>query len=90
LHAPLHPWQKAGAALLIVSDLSGDAMEVKIDILERPIKRIQEVCCLMGVEDKFDRALAELETFLESEVADGETRETVLTDNGFRFLRDRL
>jgi hypothetical protein len=65
-------------------------MEIQIDILEKPIKRIQEICSLMGVDKQFDRALPELETFLESEVANGETRETVLTDDGFRFLQERL
>jgi len=33
---------------------------------------------MMGTAEKFDRALPELETFLEGEVAKGETRETRL------------
>ena len=41
----------------------------KIDILDKPIERIQETCAMMGVADQFDRALPDLETFLEGEVA---------------------
>ena len=62
----------------------------KIDILDKPIERIQETCVMMGIAEKFDRALPELETFLESEVAKGETRETRLTYEGLRYLRNRL
>jgi len=46
-------------------------MRVKITILEKPLERMRETCSLMGIEDKFDKALPELETFLEGEVADG-------------------
>ena len=42
---------------------------------------------MMGVVGKFDRALPELETYLEEQVADGETSETRLTYNGLCFLR---
>jgi len=62
----------------------------KIDILDKPIARIQETCDLMGIADQFDRALPELETFLEGEVANGETSETRLTYDGLRHLRDIL
>jgi hypothetical protein len=62
----------------------------KIDILDKPIERIQETCAMMGIAEKFDRALPELETFLEGEVAKGETRETRLTCDGLRYLRDIL
>jgi len=62
----------------------------KIDILDRPIARIQETCALMGIADQFERALPELETFLEGEVADGETSETRLTYDGLRHLRHLL
>jgi hypothetical protein len=48
----------------------------KIDILDKPIERIQETCAMTGIADQFDRALPELETFLEGEVANGETSET--------------
>ena len=58
-----------------------------IDVLEKPITRIRETCDMMGVVGKFDRALPELETYLESQVADGETSETRLTYNGLCFLR---
>src|SRR5215813_11907313 len=54
----------------------------KIDILDKPIERIQETCAIMGIADQFDRALPELETFLESDVANGETSETRLTYDG--------
>jgi len=62
----------------------------KIDILGKPIARIQETCALMGIADRFDRALPELETFLESEVANGETRESRLTYDGLCYLRQIL
>ena len=62
----------------------------KIDILDKPIERIQETCALMGIADQFDRALPELETFLECEVANGETRETRLTYDGLCYLRQIL
>jgi hypothetical protein len=58
-----------------------------INVLERPISRIRETCEMMGVAQKFDSALPELETFLESQVADGETSETRLTYNGLCFLK---
>jgi hypothetical protein len=57
-----------------------------IDILESPIGRIRKTCEMMGVEGKFDHCLPELETYLESQVADGETSETRLTYNGLCFL----
>jgi len=62
----------------------------KIDILDKPIERIQETCALMGIADQFDRALPELETFLEGEVASGETSETRLTYDGLCYLRQLL
>jgi hypothetical protein len=58
-----------------------------IDILEKPISRIRETCEMMGIAQKFDSALPELETYLESQVADGETGETRLTYNGLCFLK---
>jgi hypothetical protein len=58
-----------------------------IDVLEKPITRIRETCDMMGIVGKFDRALPELETYLEEQVADGETSETRLTYNGLCFLR---
>jgi hypothetical protein len=76
------PWNKA--ARLRFLDMS------KIDILDKPIERIQETCALMGIADQFDRVLPELETFLECEVANGETSETRLTYDGLRFLRQIL
>ncbi len=62
----------------------------KIDILDKPIARIQETCAMMGIADQLDRALPELETFLEGEIANGETSETRLTYNGLCHLRDIL
>jgi hypothetical protein len=58
-----------------------------INILEKPISRIKETCEMMGVAQKFDSALPDLETYLESQVADGETSETRLTYNGLCFLK---
>jgi hypothetical protein len=63
---------------------------VQVNVLERPIERIKETCELMGIADKFDCALPELETFLEAEVAKGEVRETRLTVDGLRYLRRLL
>jgi hypothetical protein len=60
---------------------------VQINVLEVPIERIRETCAMMGIAEKFDRALPELETFLEAEVARGETRETRLTFDGLRYLK---
>ena len=62
----------------------------KIDILDKPIARIQETCAITGIADEFDRALPELETFLEGEVANGETSETRLTYDGLCHLRGIL
>ena len=64
--------------------------EVQINVLEKPIERIKETCSLMGIVDKFNHALPELETYLEAEVAKGETRETRLTYNGLCFLKQKL
>jgi hypothetical protein len=58
-----------------------------INVLEKPISRIKETCEMMGIAQKFDCALPELETYLESQVAEGETRETRLTYNGLCFLQ---
>jgi hypothetical protein len=58
-----------------------------IDVLEKPISRIKETCEMMGIAQKFDSALPELETYLESQVADGETSETRLTYNGLCYLK---
>jgi hypothetical protein len=62
-------------------------MAATIIVLEKPIARIRETCELMGATEKFDRALPDLETFLEGEVAAGETRETRLTYDGLCFLK---
>jgi hypothetical protein len=58
-----------------------------INVLEKPISRIRETCEMMGIGPKFDRALPELETYLESQVADGEGSETRLTYNGLCYLK---
>jgi hypothetical protein len=63
---------------------------VQIDVLEKPIGRIKETCAMMGIAEKFDRALPDLETFLEAEVARGETRETQLTFDGLLYLKQLL
>ena len=59
-----------------------------IDVLEKPITRIRETCEMIGAGEKFDRALPELETYLEGEVANGETSETRLTYDGLCFLKE--
>lgn len=43
---------------------------------------------MVGAAEKFDRALPELETFLEEEVANGETSESRLTYDGLCFLKE--
>jgi hypothetical protein len=63
---------------------------VEINVLEKPIERIKETCAMMGIAEKFDRALPELETFLEGEVAKGETSETRLTFDGLCYLKEVL
>jgi hypothetical protein len=63
-------------------------MATKVGILDRPIERIRETCEMMGIVDKFDRALPELETYLEGEVAAGEVSETRLTFEGLCFLKE--
>jgi hypothetical protein len=63
---------------------------VEINVLEKPIERIKETCELMGIADRFDRALPELETFLEAEIAQGEVRESKLTFDGLCYLRRLL
>jgi hypothetical protein len=60
---------------------------VTISVLEKPIERIRETCEMMGAADKFEHALGELETYLEEEVASGQTSETRLTYDGLCFLR---
>jgi hypothetical protein len=59
---------------------------VTIGILEKPIERIKTTCELAGAREKFERTLPELETYLEEEVARGETSETRLTYDGLCFL----
>ncbi|MCC8946729.1 hypothetical protein H8A97_16845 [Bradyrhizobium sp. Arg62] len=63
---------------------------VEINVLEKPIERIKQTCELMGIADRFDRALPELETFLEAEIAHGEVRESKLTLDGLCYLRQLL
>jgi hypothetical protein len=42
---------------------------------------------MTDVAEKFDRALAELETYLEKEIAAGETSDTRLKFDGLYFLK---
>jgi hypothetical protein len=63
---------------------------VQIDVLEKPIERIKQTCAMMGIAERFDRALPDLETFLEGEVANGETRESRLTMDGLLYLKQLL
>ena len=62
-------------------------MAVIINVLDKPIQRIRKTCEMVGAIDKFERALPELETYLEEEVARGETSETRLTYDGLCFLQ---
>lgn len=66
------------------------AMPATLSILERPIERIRQTCEMMGVAEKFDRALPELEIYLEKEIAADETSETRLTFEGLCFLKQAL
>jgi len=61
-----------------------------VTILEKPITRIRETCEMMGAGDRFDRLLPDLETYLEGEVASGETSETRLTYHGLVYLKARF
>ena len=61
---------------------------VTIDILDKPVQRMRNTCKLVGARDKFERALPELETFLEAEIARGETSEARLTYDGLCFLKE--
>jgi hypothetical protein len=61
---------------------------VTINILDKPIERIRETCELVGAREKFERVLPELETFLEAEIARGETSEARLTYDGLCFLKE--
>lgn len=61
-------------------------MAEAVKFLEKPIERIRETCEMVGAADKLDRLLPELESYLEGEVAAGETRETRLTFEGLCFL----
>ena len=65
-------------------------MAASIDILEKSIERIKETCEMVGAAEKFERAVPELETYLEAEVAAGETRETRLTFDGLKFLKEKF
>ncbi|WP_456674507.1 hypothetical protein [Bradyrhizobium sp. RDM12] len=62
-------------------------MNAQINIFEKPIERIKKTCDLMGLGADFEQRLPELETYLESLVADGETSEDRLTVNGLAFLK---
>lgn len=59
-----------------------------INVLEKPIARIRQTCEMAGASDRLDRAFPKLETYLEGEVANGETSETRLTYNGLCFLKE--
>jgi hypothetical protein len=61
--------------------------ETIINVLDKPIERIKETCEMIDAGDKFDRALPDLETYLESQVAAGETSESRLTYDGLCFLK---
>ena len=65
-------------------------MAASIHILEKPIERIKETCEMVGAAEKVKRALPESATYLEAEVASGETRETGLTFNGLKFLGEKF
>jgi len=43
---------------------------------------------MMGAAEKLERVLPELETYLEGEIAAGETNETRLTFDGLCFLKE--
>lgn len=62
-------------------------MAETINILEKPIERIRETCEMTGAAEKLERVLPELETYLEGEIAAGETNETRLTFDGLCFLK---
>ena len=59
----------------------------QINIFGKPIERIEKTCHVIGRGADFARRLPELETYLESLVADGETDEDRLTLSGLTFLQ---
>jgi hypothetical protein len=59
-----------------------------INVLEKPIARIKETCEMAGASDRLDRALPELEIYLEGGVANGGSSETRLTYSGLCFLQE--
>jgi hypothetical protein len=67
--------------------IEGTAMHTEINVFEKPIERIKNTCALVGIADDFERKLPELETYLESLVAEGETDEDRLTVSGLSFLK---
>ncbi|MGY0575339.1 hypothetical protein ACTGJ9_033390 [Bradyrhizobium sp. RDM12] len=83
---------KSASALLsrkepTASEGGSELMNAQINIFEKPIERIKKTCDLMGLGADFEQRLPELETYLESLVADGETSEDRLTVNGLAFLK---
>jgi hypothetical protein len=63
---------------------------VQISVLDKPIERIKETCAMMGIAEKLDHVLPDLEAFLEAEVAKGEKRESKLTFEGLLCLKELL
>ena len=61
-----------------------------VTVLEKPISRIKQTCEMIGAGEKFDRMLPDLETYLEGEVAAGETSEARLTYDGLIYLQGRF
>jgi hypothetical protein len=58
-----------------------------INVLDKPIERIKETCDMIDAGHKFESALPDLETYLESQVAAGKTSESRLTYDGLCFLK---
>jgi hypothetical protein len=61
--------QRNGSPVLELGDLTAAI----INVLDKPIARIRETCEMAGASARLDRALPELEAYLEDEAANGKS-----------------
>jgi hypothetical protein len=58
--------------------------------IESAVERIERVYALMGSIEDFNRVLPDLENYLESQIAAGETSEHRLAVDGLTYLRKKM
>jgi hypothetical protein len=63
-------------------------MATSTSSLERSIDRIRDTCEMMGSGDKFQRTIAELEAYLEEEMAAGKPAKRASHSTGSAFFTD--